>query len=142
MGDRELRERLEAAQARSAFSRVKLAESPDVEAEIAPLRDEAERLERGRNHLWLAAEDRDRATQGLRRSVDAAGRIRMSDFGKNQGYLLVRTALGLGAAAVGAVSGGLLLTMLGYLGTPWLVTGSAISCVVCAWVNWRIGHDG
>ncbi|MEW5743035.1 MAG: hypothetical protein AB1938_29235 [Myxococcota bacterium] len=135
--DRERRARLEAAQQRVARARAALEGAPDVEADLAPLRAEVARLLVELRALGPRADSQ-------LASVDAGRAALRRAKAERWGGVGLRAALvfgSLGAAAVGAVLGGLALYLFAVLGWPGLPVGASVcGAGGLVFLGWRLGR--
>lgn len=139
-GDRQQRARLERAQARVARARAQLAAPPDVEAELAPLRDDEVRL-----RVVLDALE-PRASSGAA-EVQAA-RAALAQAKERRGGALVRSlsegALGALTGTAAAVVGGLVGAVGLYLVAVTqpehaLPIVAVVGGALAAWAAYRVG---
>lgn len=138
-GDRQQRERLERAQARLARARAQLAAPPDVEAELAPLRDDEVRL-----RVALEALE-PRASTGAA-EVQAA-RAALTQAKERRGGALVRSlsdgALGALTGAAAAVVGGLVgavgLSLVAVTQQDALPMVAVVGGALSGWAAYRVG---
>lgn len=145
-GDRERRARLEAAQARLARARAASAAPPDVEAEVAPLRDEAARLEAEGAELQARLEASARDLSSAEGGLAEARRARLIARSRTRDTRTIGVLVTLGGAAVGGVVGavGLYLgvVLAGEVTLGPLAAGAVVSAlggVAAAVAAYRLG---
>ena len=140
--DRELRERLEAVQARLGRAKAALAAPPEVEAELAPLRDEQARLTAARQALTPRAEAGATELEVAEDALSQALRTQRGLLGRSLSVGMLRVLTGAGASAIGGLVGALALYLGLVLGLPAPLTtaGPIAGAALAAWTAWRLGR--
>ena len=136
--ERERRAQLELAQDRVRRAQAALAAAPDVEDELAPLRDEQLRLERELAPLQAQVDARETALAASQAALGRAQRVRWGGLGA-RAVLFVGGLLG---AAVGAAAGALVLAWLAASATPTMGLGAVAlaGSVALAGIAWVLGR--
>lgn len=131
MAERQLRERLEAAQARAQQARAALAQEPDVAAERAALLAEVERLEARRRALAPVAASTRQSVRDARDAMRRATVERWSTVGRGLGRRSLDVLLSAvsGAAGLGAC-------VFWFLEEGWFMNGPP------AWPWWLVALVG
>lgn len=135
--ERERRARLEAAQERIRRAKAALLVAPDVEAELAPLRDEAVRLRAELGTLQPQVAVGAAEAAGREDALARAQRLRWSSVGR-RAFTFVG---GISGLAIGAAAGLLVFFELADAGrTDLVLLAAALGSAALVAIGWRLGR--